>query len=130
MGNENNKTRIDKWLWAVRIYKTRSQATKACQAGKVKINGVSVKPSRQVTGGEIISVRKRFIVKTLEILGIIEKRVSAKITTDYLRDLTPPEEKIKLKSAFAVPKIYREKGMGRPTKKERRELEKFRKQIE
>lgn len=84
--------RIDKWLWAVRLFKTRSLAGDACGGGKVKINGQNAKPSREVKAGEIIEVHLTGIKKTVEVLQPIKNRIAAKIVADFMKDLTPPEE--------------------------------------
>ena len=123
---EKNTTRIDKWLWAVRIYKTRSIATEACAGGKVKIDGNTVKASRMVRKGDIIQVRKRVIKYEYKVLKIAEKRMGAKLVPDFLEDITPEEELDKLESAHKQPLQTREKGQGRPTKKERRVMDKVR----
>ncbi len=123
---EKNTTRIDKWLWVVRIYKTRSIATKACAGGKVKIDGNTVKASRMVRKGDIIQVRKRVIKYEYKVLKIAEKRMGAKLVPDFLEDMTPEEELAKLQSAQKQPIQTREKGQGRPTKKERRVMDKVR----
>ena len=123
---EKNTTRIDKWLWVVRIYKTRSIATKACAGGKVKIDGNTVKASRMVRKGDIIQVRKRVIKYEYKVLKIAEKRMGAKLVPDFLEDITPEEELDKLESAHKQPLQTREKGQGRPTKKERRVMDKVR----
>ncbi len=123
---EKNTTRIDKWLWVVRIYKTRSIATKACAGGKVKIEGTTVKASRMVRKGDIIQVRKRVIKYKYKVLKIAEKRMGAKFVPDFLEDITPEEELDKLESAHKQPLQTREKGQGRPTKKERRVMDKVR----
>ena len=123
---EKNTTRIDKWLWVVRIYKTRSIATKACAGGKVKIEGNTVKASRMVRKGDIIQVRKRVIKYEYKVLKIAEKRMGAKLVPDFLEDITPEEELDKLESAHKQPLQTREKGQGRPTKKERRVMDKVR----
>ena len=117
-----NKIRIDKWLWAVRIFKTRTLATQSCIGGKVKINGKKIKPSYLIKPNDIISVRKKYINFMYKVLNIIDNRVSAKIAKECVEDITPEEEKIKIKfeSAFTN---YTSKG--RPTKKDRRQLEKF-----
>ncbi len=86
------EVRIDKWLWAVRIYKTRSQATESCRKGHVSIGNLPVKPSRSVHIGEIVKVRKSPVVRSFKVLGLAEKRMSAKLTEDFLEDVTPPEE--------------------------------------
>ena len=123
---EKNTTRIDKWLWAVRIYKTRSIAAEACAGGKVKIDGNTIKASRLVRIGDIIQVRKRVIKYEYKVLKIAEKRMGAKLVPDFLEDITPEEELDKLESAHKQPLQTREKGQGRPTKKERRVMDKVR----
>ena len=123
---EKNTTRIDKWLWIVRIYKTRSIATEACAGGKVKIEGNTVKASRMVRKGDIIQVRKRVIKYEYKVMKIAEKRMGAKLVPDFLEDITPEEELDKLESAHKQPIQTREKGQGRPTKKERRVMDKVR----
>jgi ribosome-associated heat shock protein Hsp15 len=115
--------RIDKWLWAVRIYKTRSQATIACRTGKVRINENTVKPSRIVNCEEIIKVIIPPFTKTIKVIGLLEKRVSAKLAENYVLDLTPTEEYQKVKQMKLVNFEYRERGLGRPTKRQRREIE-------
>ena len=115
--------RIDKWLWAVRVFKTRSQATIACRTGRVRINDSAVKPSHLVKPDEIIKVVIQPFTKTVKVLGLIEKRVSAKLAEMYVQDLTPPEEYQKVKIMKAVNFEYRERGLGRPTKRHRREIE-------
>ncbi len=122
-----DKVRIDKWLHAVRVFKTRSLATDACNAGKVKIDDARVKPSRQLAGGETIHVRKGALNMTVRVKGLIEKRVSAKISDKYVENMTPDEEYIRVKAAFQYPTAPRSRGSGRPTKKERRQMEKLRK---
>ena len=124
-----DKVRIDKWLWAVRIYKTRSIASTACSGGKVKIVGNSVKPSRMIQINEIVSVRKRYITFRYQVLGLLEKRVSAKMLNEFVLDITPEEEKIKMKINLSIPSRQREKGSGRPTKKERRNLDNIRSKL-
>jgi ribosome-associated heat shock protein Hsp15 len=122
---EKNTTRIDKWLCAVRIYKTRSIATEACAGGKVKIDGNTVKASRIVRIGEIIQVRKRVIKYDYKVLKISEKRMGANLVRDFMEDLTPDEELEKLKNYKRLSYQTREKGKGRPTKKERRIMDKL-----
>jgi ribosome-associated heat shock protein Hsp15 len=120
-----SKIRIDKWLWAVRIFKTRTISTDACNSGKVKIDGKSIKPSRTIKLNEKITVQKGMIKFIYEVTGLIDKRVSAKIASENLKDLTSQEEKFKMKAASAQPVAKRDKGMGRPTKKDRRNIEKL-----
>jgi len=100
-------------------------ATDACHSGKVKIDGNSVKPSRQIRIDEIITVQKDFVKRKYKVLGLIEKRGSAKIASENVEDITPEEELIKLKTAFSNPVAKREKGKGRPTKKDRRQMGKL-----
>ena len=117
------EVRIDKWLWAVRIFKTRSQASEACKKGKVIINEVPVKPSRIIKVGECVNVKKMPVIYIYKVVGIISKRVSAKIAQEHFDNLTTEEELNKLNfdsSGFFV----RDKGLGRPTKKERRIIDK------
>jgi ribosome-associated heat shock protein Hsp15 len=115
--------RIDKWLWAVRLYKTRSQAAEAVSTGKVRVNDESVKNSYHVTPGKFISVKKGLVKYQYRVKGIIEKRVSAPIALQYYEDITPDDELLKLKVNALMPSAFREKGTGRPTKKERRDLD-------
>lgn len=119
------QVRIDKWLWAVRIYKTRSMATEACKKGHVSIGNIPVKPSRTIHAGEIVKVRKSPITRTFRILGLAEKRMAAKIVHDFLEDITPPEELELLEMQKNMQWISRDRGTGRPTKKDRRELDDF-----
>jgi len=120
------KVRIDKWLWAVRIYKTRTLAAEECEKGRVTINGYSVKPSHIVKEGEIICVRKPPVLHTYRVLGIIKNRVSAQIARQYVEDLTSEEEIAKRQMMRLAINFQRDPGSGRPTKKERRELDKLR----
>ena len=120
-----SKIRIDKWLWTVRIYKTRALARNACNAGKVKINGKSVKPSRLLKIDEVIVIQKGIIKLSYKVKELIEKRTSAKIAQNAYLDITPDDEKFKLKEASSQALSIRDKGMGRPTKKDRREIEKL-----
>ena len=122
---EKHNTRIDKWLWAVRIFKTRAQATKACAGGKVKIDSTAVKASRKIKPGETLLVRKGVIKYMYKVLKIAEKRMGAKLIIDFVEDLTSDDERAKLKSSHKQPLQTREKGQGRPTKKERRIMDKF-----
>jgi len=121
----NQSVRIDKWLWSARIYKTRTLATEACRKGQVSIAGVKVKPSRMVTEGEILNVRKNPLTLTLKILSPIQNRVPARLIPEVLQDLTPAEEYEMLEMARIASFGKRAAGSGRPTKKERRDLESF-----
>jgi ribosome-associated heat shock protein Hsp15 len=115
--------RIDKWLWAVRIFKTRNQATIACKSGKIKINDDNVKPSREVKIGEIITVNLYSFQKKVKVTDFLINRVSAKLVENFMEDLTPKEEYDKQKLKKKVGFEFRQRGIGRPTKKERREIE-------
>jgi ribosome-associated heat shock protein Hsp15 len=115
--------RIDKWLWAVRIYKTRSLATVACKAGKVEIGEQVVKPSREVRPGEIISVNLSPLHKKVKILQLLENRISAKKVEEFMEDLTPADEYEKQKRIRELNFENRDRGTGRPTKRQRREIE-------
>jgi len=122
---EIKPVRIDKFLWSVRIYKTRSIATEACKKGRIIINNISVKPSRSVFKDEIITVRKLPLIYTYRIIQPVGNRVSAKLVSNYIEDLTPEEEKKKLDIRHSGMTVNREKGSGRPTKKERRNLDRL-----
>jgi ribosome-associated heat shock protein Hsp15 len=122
---QNDSIRIDKWLWAVRIFKSRTLATEACTGGKVKIEGKSVKPSRAVRAGDILTVQSGYVKREYRVLNILEKRISAKSVKDYVEDITPEEELQKMRTARFSTYISRFKGAGRPTKKDRRFLEKI-----
>lgn len=122
-----DKIRVDKWLWAIRIFKTRTSATKYCEAGKVKKEEEKLKASSKISAGDILKVRVNQITRTLKVLTIITKRVGAPIAQTCFEDLTPPEDLLipSIKSAFLLPNAHRDKGLGRPTKKERRDIDKF-----
>jgi len=122
---EKHTTRIDKWLWAVRIFKTRALASKACTGGKVKIDGTAVKTSRNIKAGDIIQIRKDVIKYIYRVKTTAEKRMGAKLVPEFLEDITPEEELAKLKAAQKQPIQTREKGQGRPTKRERRMMDKL-----
>lgn len=117
--------RIDKWLWAVRLYKTRSQATEACKKGYVSINNLSVKPSRVAQIGEIIQVRKAPITKSFKVLALSGKRMGAKLVADFVEDVTPADQLEILEMQKNMRWKERDRGTGRPTKKDRRELDDF-----
>ncbi|MBM7769412.1 MULTISPECIES: RNA-binding S4 domain-containing protein [Glutamicibacter] len=117
----SGKVRLDAWLWAVRIYKTRSAATTACRAGHVRLNGDPVKASQAVVSGDRIRVRKDGFDRDLEVSGLISKRVGAPVAAKCYIDHTPPRERL------VIPQVpIRERGAGRPTKKDRREMDRLR----
>ena len=119
------EVRIDKWLWATRIFKTRSIATDACKKGRVTISGINVKPSHGVKIGDVIAVRKPPITYSFQVLGLIENRVGAKLVPDYLKNVTTPDQYELLEMTRISGFVNRQKGLGRPTKKDARELSKF-----
>jgi ribosome-associated heat shock protein Hsp15 len=120
--NMANSVRIDKYLWAVRVFKTRTLATEACKKGKVSVDDMPAKPSRIVTIGDVIGVKKLPVVYSFKVLDPIEKRVGAKIVDQFVENVTSEEElqKLEMKDDFF---IRRDRGTGRPTKKERRILD-------
>ena len=116
-------TRIDKFLWAIRAFKTRTDATDACKGGKVKIGGVNAKPSKEVKPGDILQVRKGTLTFTYKVLQPLERRVGAKLVPQYAENLTPASELEKLRAPVETFFVTRDRGAGRPTKKDRREIE-------
>lgn len=119
--------RLDKWLWAARVYKTRTLATNACRSGDVIVDGKSgVKPSQLVRGGELIHAQIGDRERIVRVAGLLEKRVGPKLVERFLEDLTPePEPKERSGSLETGPTLVRERGTGRPTKRERREIDRF-----
>ena len=117
--------RIDKWLWAVRLFKTRTLATEECKKGRVTIEGISVKPSRVPKPGDIIKIRKNPVTYTYQVVGITGKRVGAKLAHEFVLDITPPEELKILEIRQQMSTFERDRGAGRPTKKDRRDLDRF-----
>ena len=121
----NKGARIDKWLWAARIFKTRSIASQACKKGQVSLRGTQLKPSRMVRVGDVISVRKPPITYSFKILQAIENRVGAKLIPEVLENVTSPEQYELLEMSKISGFVDRARGTGRPTKKERRSLDAF-----
>ena len=117
--------RIDKWLWAVRISKTRTVASDACKKGRVMIDNISVKPSRTVRVGDIVQVRKPPITFLFRVLDLSDKRMNAKLVPKFMENVTPPEQYELLELNKISGFVDRQRGTGRPTKKERRDLEQF-----
>ena len=117
--------RIDKYLWAIRAFKTRTDAAEACKGGKVKVAGVNAKPSKEVKEGEIIQVHKGPVIYTYRVVQPTEHRVGASLVPQFAENLTPQEELDKLKAPVETFFVTRERGAGRPTKKDRREMEKL-----
>jgi len=121
----DKQIRVDKWLWAVRIFKTRNQATEACKKGRILIREQPVKPSRVLRINNIIQVKRPPVVYSYKVTGLLAKRLSARLVKDYIEDVTPEQEleKLKVRETFF---ISRDRGSGRPTKKERRIMDKLR----
>ncbi len=117
--------RIDSFLWSVRLFKTRSKATEACKKNRIMINGGEAKASSKVNSGDTVMVKKGGIKYEYKVLGVVSKRMGAKLVPDYITDVTSLVEKEKLKLQLLAQKTYRNKGEGRPTKKDRRDLEDF-----
>lgn len=117
--------RIDKWLWTVRLYKTRSLATEACKAGKIKLDGQNIKPARELKVGDEIMVSQNPLMKKVRVLAFPPNRLSAKQVPEYMEDLTPPEEYDRVKQLRETNMEFRPRGIGRPTKKHRRLIDKL-----
>ena len=117
--------RVDKWLWAVRVFKTRTVATDACKKGRVMIDGVAVKPSRTVKPGDVVQVRKSPVTYSFKVLAVTQNRLGAKLVPDYMENVTPRSQLDLLDVVKISGFIDRRKGLGRPTKREGRELQEF-----
>lgn len=120
-----NDMRIDKWLWATRVFKTRTLATDACKLGRVTKNGMNVKPSHLIKVGDKISVKKSPITFTFEVVGLLNNRVGAKLVPNYLKNITTPDQYQLLEMVRIGGFVKRQKGLGRPTKKDGREMKEF-----
>ena len=125
----NNEARVDKWLWAARIFKTRTIAAAACKKGQVSMGGTQLKPSRMVKVGDTIDVKKPPITYSFKILQAIEHRVGAKLIPEVLENVTRPEQYELLEMSKISGFVDRARGTGRPTKKERRALDDFRDEV-
>jgi len=117
------RLRIDKYLWAVRVYKTRSLSTEACRNGRVRVNGQTVKPSHEVKVEEEVAINMHSYTRTLKVTALLQNRVSAALAPNYMQDLTPAEEYEKQKMHHDINHEFRPHGTGRPTKKERRMID-------
>ncbi|MBD5281945.1 MAG: RNA-binding S4 domain-containing protein [Bacteroides sp.] len=117
--------RVDKWLWAVRVFKTRSIATDAVKKGRVEVNDVIVKPSRMLKVGDIVKVRKSPVTYSFRVIQLVQNRLGAKLVPEYMENITPQSELDILDMVRIAGFVDRRKGLGRPTKKEGRELEQF-----
>ena len=118
-----DEVRIDKYLWSIRVFKTRSEATDACKGGKIRVNGVDTKPSKMVRRGDVIVARKGPVTYTYKVLELIDKRQGAKLVPQYAENLTPAEEIAKLRAPVETFFLKRDRGAGRPTKKDRRQMD-------
>ena len=125
MESKEEPIRMDKWLWAARLFKTRSLAADAIKGGKVKVDGNPVKPSREVKEGDVIQVQIDQLHKVVQVKTVIKNRVSAKQVPEVYTDLTPKEEYERIEFMHAYKAEWRDRGAGRPTKKERRMIEKM-----
>ena len=115
--------RIDKYLWSIRVVKTRNEATEACKGGKIRVNGLDIKPSRNVKRGDLITARKGAVVYTFRVIDLLDKRVGANLVPNYAENLTPAEELAKLHAPVETFFLKRDRGAGRPTKKDRLQME-------
>jgi len=120
---EKEKLRIDKYLWAIRLFKTRTLATEACKAGRIKLDGQNIKPSHEVKVGEVYQVSKGIERKVIRVTGLLETRMDAKSVINFFADETPVEQTLQFKSMFQAPVLKRDRGTGRPTKRDRREID-------
>ena len=119
------EARIDKWMWAARIFKTRPIAAEACKKGRISINGSQVKPARMVKPGDVVQVRKPPVTYSFKVLQAIEKRVGAKLVPEIMENVTTPDQYELLEMSKISGLVDRARGTGRPTKKERRDLDEF-----
>jgi len=119
------EVRIDKWLWAVRLFKTRTLAAEACKKGKVIIQNIQVKPSRNIKVGDIISIKKNPVLYSFKVLALSENRMNAKLVPDFMLNVTTPDQLELIELAKLAGQTGRDRGTGRPTKKDRREIEEF-----
>ena len=117
------KLRIDKYLWAIRMFKTRTLASDACKAGRVKWDGQNIKPAHEVKLGEVYQISKGPDKKIVKVTGLLENRVDAKTAVNFYEDITPVEQTPAFKSMFQAPLLKRDRGTGRPTKRDRREID-------
>ena len=119
------EVRIDKWLWAVRLFKTRTLAAEACKKGRVFMQNVAVKPSRNVKVGDVISIRRNPVLFSFKVLALSENRMNAKLVPDFMLNVTTPDQLELIELSKLAGQTGRDRGAGRPTKKERRELDDF-----
>ncbi len=120
-----NQIRLDKWLWAVRVYKTRSDAADACRGSAVRVNGQIAKPASKIRVGDTIIARTKALTRTLHVLALTEKRIGAPLVAEYLDDQTPESEYAAAREKRENARLFSHKGQGRPTKKDRRDIQKL-----
>ncbi|MFP4261566.1 MAG: RNA-binding S4 domain-containing protein [Opitutales bacterium] len=120
-----DSVRIDKWLWATRIYKTRSDAAEACRGAAVRLNDAIAKPSAKLRGGETIQARTKALTRTVRVLELTEKRMSAARVPEFLEERTPESEYEAAREKHENARLFSHRGKGRPTKKDRRDIEKL-----
>lgn len=120
-----DSVRIDKWLWAVRVYKTRRDASEACRGAAVRLDGAIAKPSAKLRGGETIQARTKALTRTIQVLNLTEKRIGAVRVPEFLEELTPQSEYEAAREKRENARLFSHKGKGRPTKKDRRDIEKL-----
>lgn len=125
MKEEKTEVRIDKWLWAVRLFKTRALAVEACKKGRIMIQGTNIKPARMIRVGDVIQIKKAPITYSFKVLDLSEKRMGAKLVPQFMEDATPQSEYEILELSKVSGFIDRDRGAGRPTKKDRRDLDDF-----
>jgi ribosome-associated heat shock protein Hsp15 len=119
------EVRIDKWMWSVRLFKTRSLATEACKKGKVMIQNIQVKPSRNVKVGDVICIRKNSVLYSFKVLALSENRMNARLVPDFMANVTTPDQLELIELGKIAGQLGRDRGTGRPTKKDRRDLDTF-----
>jgi len=119
------EVRIDKWLWAVRLFKTRSLAVEACKKGKVLIQNMPAKPSRNIKAGDTIQIKRNPVLYSFKVLALSENRMNAKLVPEFMENVTTPDQLELIELGKLAGKIGRDRGTGRPTKKERRDIEEF-----
>ena len=125
MMNQLDQIRIDKWLFAVRLFKTRGQATEACKRGKIKLNESQAKAAKSIKLGDIINIRQSPMIRSLEVIGLTERRIGAKLVENFAKDITPKEEWDKFYKSKGNRTENQNKSQGRPSKKERRLIDQF-----
>ena len=125
MMNQLDEIRIDKWLFAVRLFKTRGQATEACRRGKIKLNESQAKAAKSIKLGDIINIRQSPMIRSLEVIGLTERRIGAKLVENFAKDITPKEEWDKFYKSKSNRTENQNKSQGRPSKKERRLIDQF-----